>query len=497
VRLVGVALREVGSVAAPFRLELGRDLTALVGPNGAGTTTVARALAAACDEAVSPPWEGADRPVGSDPEVVLTFRGRVDGADLELERTVTWRAGGRLVADSRSVPDVCAPPARVVAAPVGCTPPALLARHATLLTEVGLGAADLGAPLTEAVAVVLPHVAGVVVEGPLDDPSVTVLDGAGGPLLSTTGSRSRPLAEAVLVAGGELAAVVVEEPEASLHPAAQEVLRGLLGRLAVEADAPVLVTARSPFALPRGADDRVVALARDDTGRTHVVGTAAGDEPHAPLLGGLLRDPGLGGVLDRAATLPAGTRGVLLVEGGTDEAYLRIAAAALGREADLDGIHVQPAGGAMAVALQAIVLRAESDLPLLALLDDDEQGRRGRDTLRSRFGFDRRRQVTSYGEFVPDHPSGTEAEDMFDHRLVARFVAEQGPRSVRAVWELRRGPDGPELHHDLTPAAKSAFVGWVRAHATAADVPRWGLLLDALQDRLVPPTAPDPDGGTT
>src|SRR5690606_34003397 len=84
----------------------------------------------------------------------------------------------------------------------------------------------------------------------------------------------------------DLPGVVIEEPEAFLHPAAQESLRDELLEVAVAADSPVVITTESPFVLPRTAESRVIAIARDTIGRTDVVGGAAGDEPQAALLGG-------------------------------------------------------------------------------------------------------------------------------------------------------------------------------------------------------------------
>jgi hypothetical protein len=70
-----------------------------------------------------------------------------------------------------------------------------------------------------------------------------------------------------------------------------------------------------------------------------------GDGPQAHLLGGLLRDAGLANVLDRVGRVPADTRAVLVVEGGTDEAYLRLAADRLGRREVLEGRGDLPSAG--------------------------------------------------------------------------------------------------------------------------------------------------------
>ena len=178
--------------------------------------------------------------------------------------------------------------------------------------------------------------------------------------------------------------------------------------------------------------------------------------------------------------IPAGVAGVVVVEGGTDEAYLRIAGRVLGRQADVDRLAIEPAGGALPAALQAVVLRAETDLPVLVLLDNDDAGRRAKQTLTSRFGFANRTEVTTYAEAIPDHPLGAEAEDVFDWRLVARFVEEYGEEAIRGKRLLR----ADEWHHDLSLAAKSAFVGWLEEHARAEHCARWDAVLDLLGERL-------------
>ncbi|MGH9277887.1 MAG: ATP-dependent nuclease [Acidimicrobiales bacterium] len=131
----------------------------------------------------------------------------------------------------------------------------------------------------------------------------------------------------------------VEEPEAFLHPAAQEDLRDDLEGLGERPDVTLLVTTHSPFVVSRDAKARVTALAKDPEGRTLVTGVAQGDEPHASLLGGLFRDAILADVLERAR-VPGDAKGVVVVEGRTDAEYLRIAARVSGPPDLLDGLHV-------------------------------------------------------------------------------------------------------------------------------------------------------------
>lgn len=462
----------------PLDLRLGTAVTVLVGPNLAGKSNLARAVAAALDDRV--PFElERERPAGRpdlEPAVELHYHDRTHGRPHDATVSVSWPLGQRVV-DVRPGTEVV--DGRPVLAWADDRPADVLARLADVLADED--PVSLAADLLPTLQRVLPEVA-----------RLELVDGAGGPV-AVADRLGFPVADHVVRAtfaaalaahlvrrGEDLPGIIVEEPEAFLHPAAQEVLRDELLEVGIAADAPVLVTTESPFVVPRDADTRVVAVARDPSGRTRVVGEARGDEPQAPLLGGLFRDGGIAAVLDRTMRIPSDVVGVVVVEGGTDEAYLGIAAQALGRAEDVARLAVEPAGGALPAALQAVVLRAETDLPVLVLLDNDDAGRRAKQTLVSRFGFTNRTEVTTYAEVVPDHPLGTEAEDLFDWRLVERFVEEMGDEAIRGKRVLR----ADEWHFDLSLAAKSAFVGWVREHAGPEHCARWGALLELLAERI-------------
>ena len=469
----------------PLALSLGSAVTVLVGPNLAGKSNLARAVAAALDERV--PFDlDRERPVRHPeavPTVELHHHGRTRGRPSSATVRVRWPGGRRRVetsSDDTVDGDDTVVAGRPVLAWAEDRPADVLARLAEVL--VGDDPTTVAADLLPTLQRVLPDVASLALpDGFVGDVEVRDRDGfpIGDHVLR--GAFAAALAAHLVRRGADLPGVVVEEPEAFLHPAAQELLRDELLEVGVAADAPVLVTTESPFMIPRVPEARVVAIARDPAGRTGVVGTAAGDEPQASLLGGLFRDDGIAAVLDRTTRLGPDVAGVLIVEGGTDEAYLRIAAAALGRDDELAPVAIRPAGGALPAALLAVVLRAETSLPLLVLLDNDDAGRRAKDTLTSRFGFDNRRQVTSYAEVIPDHPAGAEAEDVFHWRLVDRFVAEMGEEAIRGKRVLR----ADEWHFDLTLAAKSAFVGWLEQHATPTDCTRWAAVMDLLAERLV------------
>lgn len=462
----------------PLELHLGAGTTVLVGPNLAGKSNIAAALAAALDERA--PFDLArDRPAArpdADPVVELIHRdrahGRVDGARV----VVSWPLGQRVVDVGSRAGTIAGVSVLAWAAD---RPADVIDRLAEVLG--GTEPDDLAADVLPTLQRVLPEVGRVELPDGLAG-RVVVRDHGGFAVQDhvVRATFAAAMAGHLVRRGADLSVVIIEEPEAFLHPAAQEMLRDELLEVAVAADAPVLITTESPFMVSRVPETHVVAVARDPSGRTRVVGEAAGDEPQASLLGGLFRDGGIAAVLDRTTSIPSDVRGVLVVEGGTDEAYLRLAAEALGRADEVDQIAIRPAGGALPAALLAVVLRAETDLPVLVLLDNDDIGRRAKQTLTDRFAFANRTEATTYAEVVDDHPPGVEAEDLFDWRLVERFVEESGPESIRGKRILRR----EEWHFDLTLAAKSAFVGWLAHHVGPQHCDRWGAVLDLLVDRF-------------
>jgi hypothetical protein len=468
-RISELRLRDVRSVwGEPIEVPLGELVTVLVGPNRAGTSNVAWAIAAALDpaQAFRPDRDLPRRRPDGRPEVAVRLS---DGG----RGTVAWdpSSGGRTTSG-------VVPTGHVVLARVEATPRDVIRAASLDLTDAPARAALADVILSTARAV-LPEVDQVVIDRRL---ALAVRDDLGSavPVPETRAITALGVASHLAALGRPPAAVIVEAPDVFLHPAGQEAVAGLLLEVASVTGAPVIVTTASPFSVPRVAETTVVALARDAAGRTAVEGSAAGDAAQAHLLGGLLRDAGLAAVLDRVSSLPPGTRGVVIVEGGTDEAYLRQAAATLGRSDELADVAIRPSGGAMGAAMAAIVLRAESAIPLLVLLDHDGPGRRARDTLVSRFGFDRSRDVVTYADVFDGGPLGVEAETLFDVGLVRRFVRERGPAASHGERDLQQ-----DLSHvDLTSSGKSAFVGWLATRVTPAHLERWEALLDLLAERL-------------
>ena len=468
----GARIRDVRSIwGAAEDIPFGDRVTVLVGANRAGTSNVAFALAAALDGDIAfRPGRDLPRDRGGQPSVQL----RAEGSH-SIE--VAWDPdhGERRVTGAPSTDDPTA--GRVVYSQIHHTPRDLLRRlPAELLAS--LSWEDLGATIVSTAKQIVPEVATAEVDEQL---KVLLYDhvGASLPVPLCRPLVALGLARHLAAIGQPATATIIESPEAFLHPAAQEDLAALLLEVAQDTDHPVVITTTSPFVIPRVAEATIVALVRDADGRTGVVGADRGDVGQARQLGGLLRDGGLATVLDRLGRIAPETRGVLIVEGGTDLAYLRTVTARLGREDVLEDVVIHPSGGAMGAALAAIVLRAELEIRLVVLLDHDDPGRRARDTLTSRFDFDRQTQVVTYADVFDGSPPGIEAETLFDLDLVRRFAREQGAASHRGERELH----GVQ-HVELTSSGKSAFVGWVDRHARVEHLTRWSALLDLLAERF-------------
>jgi ABC-type cobalamin/Fe3+-siderophores transport system ATPase subunit len=273
----------------------------------------------------------------------------------------------------------------------------------------------------------------------------------------------------------------VEEPEAFLHPGAQEALRDDVEKLAERPDVSILITTHSPFVVSRNASAKVVALAKDAEGRTFVSGQAMGDESHASLLGGLFRDAALPDILERAARLPGDASGAVIVEGLTDEQFIRTAALRCKRPDLVRDLYISPAGGAEKAAVQAVLIKAQSAKPVLALLDDDPPGKAAYDMLKKRFGFHKDRELLSYREVMNDNNIGAEAEDLFPPNLMDAFVKEKGEERVIKSKVARKGGG---WRYDLNLTGKESIGDFVEARAKPVDLELWLKLIEMIRERL-------------
>jgi putative ATP-dependent endonuclease of OLD family len=342
------------------------------------------------------------------------------------------------------------------------------------------------------VADVFPEARDVTIEPSVERPAaaigaarIDVRDQNGYPIVDT-GSGLRILATMAVLhrlaaASCRSYVAVLEEPEAYLHPDAQRRLRTQLERMAARPDLSVIITTESPFLVSTVPNSMVFAVTRDSDGVTRLDGSARGnDRPHA-IVGELIGDERLTEIFDRTANLE-GVDGVLIVEGYTDSAYIKLAAERLGRADFLESVVIIPADGAKDAALKAIVVRAESDTPAVVILDSDEHGKEARKTLRDRFGFRSSEQLLIYSEVVDMGALPTEAEDLFASGLLDRFVSDLGEEGI--ISGKRKIESAKRWRFDFTEAAKGRLVTWLTNHAEDRDLSAWGDLIAAVEAKL-------------
>lgn len=274
----------------------------------------------------------------------------------------------------------------------------------------------------------------------------------------------------------------VEEPEAFLHPAAQEDLRDHLERIAAAAGVTLIVTTHSPFTVAKSADGTVASVAKDRAGRTRIGQTAPGDADHAPLIGGLLREATFEAVLTAATAVPPGTQTVVLVEGDGDRLCFELAASRVGRPDLMSGLTFRPTGGTVKMIAQAVITKAAVDVPVLVVVDNDDAGRRVKSTLvGNTFGFSNK-QVLSYADVMgggpwPNFP--VEAEDLFDPNLLQAFVDRHGPAVIDGS---KKRPDGA-FHYDLNQSVKELLGAYLEAEARPEHLVRWIEMLLLVRSR--------------
>lgn len=275
--------------------------------------------------------------------------------------------------------------------------------------------------------------------------------------------------------------LAVEEPEAFLHPAGQEVIRGQLEDLAERADVSLLVTSHSPYVISRRSDALVTELRKDHDGVTSKAGTARGNEDKAELLGALFRDAGMSGVLERSLNIPAGTRGVLITEGYTDGAYLAIACEAAGRSDLLQGVHVIAAGGAKKVVFQAILAKSATELPVVAVLDLDDHGRSAQRHLAD-FGWSKTREIISLGDWPGNCRKGhdIEIEDLIPATMCEPIIDILGS-TVALDGTVQCGQG---WHYQFSEAWKSAALEKLPKLMTSVDATEFLWLAGVVNDRI-------------
>lgn len=168
--------------------------------------------------------------------------------------------------------------------------------------------------------------------------------------------------------------LAVEEPEAFLHPAAQEAIRGHLEELARRADVSLIVTTHSPYVISRSEDALISELRKRKDGGTELVETVTGGEPRGRILASLYRDPGMAQALENSLLIPEDAEAIVVTEGYTDELFIRQCLTAAGQQHLLEGLHFVSADKAKNVPAQALMINGATSLPIVAMLDGDDEG---------------------------------------------------------------------------------------------------------------------------
>lgn len=274
--------------------------------------------------------------------------------------------------------------------------------------------------------------------------------------------------------------MAVEEPEAFLHPGAQEAIRGHLEELATRVDVSLLVTTHSPYVVSRRGDAMVTELRKGQDGFTVKGGVSTDAHKRlADLLGPLFRDTGMSQMLDQALQIPESARMVVITEGYTDGLFIQQVCAATGRDHLLEGIHFRDAGSAAKVVTQALLTEAGTSLPVVALLDADDQGKAAQEKLTS-FNWSTKKNVlmlSDWPQACKQH--SIEIEDLLPRRAVDALVTRMG--ELEAVDGTQRC--GSTTHRQLSKAWKERAIEELPRHLPAGDLGGIEWLLEEIRRR--------------
>jgi energy-coupling factor transporter ATP-binding protein EcfA2 len=353
---------------------------------------------------------------------------------------------------------------------------------------------ELLAPLRDQVASQLQGVFPEITNADLN-PGVSAVEQAIAEVaIELTDSASTPLSnKGTGVRGGVLIAMLrylaaqsrrsmifaVEEPEAFLHPGAQRALCCDLVDLASDRNVTVLATTHSPFMVPRDERIKVIALDKDNGGRTMVIGQGQGSDRSSDLLSPLFGDLVSATIFERTTEFDPEIRCILVVEGETDRTYLNLAARLNDRSELVAGLVIEPVHGTTNLLARVSQLLVVAPCPVVVLLDNDDDGRRAQKLLKDGLKLRPVEEVLHYGDFMAQSYRW-EAEDLFPPDLIAKWVKESGEDLLDGK---ERRPDG-EWHYDISTAAKGDLAQWLVRHATPESTERWVQVLDAVETAI-------------
>lgn len=261
--------------------------------------------------------------------------------------------------------------------------------------------------------------------------------------------------------------IAVEEPEAFLHPAAQESVMSSLEQLAAQSGVTLLVATHSPYVISQSADARINALHKDALGATRVRCSVAADEDTSVALGPLFRDHGFARIIRHATSIPAGTRGIVITEGYTDGEFLRIGCAAAGTPELLEHLMFVPGNKASQAVVEALVMRSVTDLPIVAVFDSDEPGKAAMKQLTT-LNWNTKKDVLSLQSY-PDRCGRlqqTEIEDLLPTSVIEQVTALAGGEDVSISGKTRCGD---HWHYQPNADWKDAALDHLESVISAAD----------------------------
>jgi putative ATP-dependent endonuclease of the OLD family len=255
--------------------------------------------------------------------------------------------------------------------------------------------------------------------------------------------------------------LAVEEPEAFLHPAAQDAVRGELQALAAQSDVTLLITTHSPHIVARTDDSTLIQITKAADGTSNIGAPVAGSSPLGPVLESLYRDAYLSEVLERSLAIPHSARVILITEGYTDWELLSMCCKAAGRPDLIEDIHVIVANKAANVVPQAIISKATTNKPVIALLDFDNAGRQARDKLKS-FGWNPASDILVLNAW-PDackHQHDVEIEDLIPTSAAQALATAIG--SDLAIDVKERCGKTERWHYKYSTSWKASAVADLR-----------------------------------
>ena len=292
--------------------------------------------------------------------------------------------------------------------------------------------------------------------------------------------------------------VTLDEPETFLHPGAQTTALRQLEGLANGLSVSLLYTTHSPYMISRSSKSTTFQITKSTEGKTRKVDSLRGNDQPSRLLGELFTSGDWTDALTNSDIVRPESRGVVIVEGKSDEVCLRAAIRVLKQEAFWSNIDIVIANGAKQMAVTGVLTASlHFPKPVIVLLDDDRREPRPTDEPLSRrayktlagdlVGFtekaslnrkpNQKHRLNGHVAYVWE-ALGTEPrlpydlEDLFSVATITRFGKESNRLMVKRPGDL------------ASPEIKKDFSNWIASRATPKDLQGCGKILQMLETRF-------------